>query len=344
MAAQLNRGRCPECHVQDSENQPLSPESRSGDFILGSTDRKVPNPLFFSRSGLRAGWRLLIWMVICVLLLTAVRACLQVLRPHVSRDLIGDLARLLTVAAIVGATTVMARIERRSVWTYGLSDRRWSSHFFSGALVGWLALTLMLAGLRAAHHFYFGREYMHGSALLGAALLNAFSFLFEVALFEEILFRGYPLYTLADGIGFWPASLILSLLFAAAHVSNSGEAKVGIVAVAFFGLVLSFSIWRTGSLLWAIGFHFLWDYSETFIYGVPDSGFVSPQHLLSAKFVGPAWITGGTVGPEGSVFIFLVLALVAIIIHFQYPIGRFEFRASETAKGTKDHEGKPIPL
>jgi hypothetical protein len=109
------------------------------------------------------------------------------------------------------------------------------------------------------------------------------------------------------------------LLFAAAHVNNGGEAAAGIIAVVFFGLMLCFSIWRTGSLLWAIGFHFMWDYSETFLYGVNDSGFVAPEHWLSAKFSGPAWITGGTVGPEGSWFIFLVLAATALVIHFAYP-------------------------
>jgi membrane protease YdiL (CAAX protease family) len=88
--------------------------------------------------------------------------------------------------------------------------------------------------------------------------------------------------------------------------------------------MLAFSIWRTGSLLWAIGFHFMWDYSQTFIYGVPDSGFVSPEHLLSAKPVGPAWITGGSVGPEGSWFIFLVLAAIALAIHLAFPRRQFE--------------------
>src|SRR5205085_11100093 len=114
-----------------------------------------------------------------------------------------------------------------------------------------------------------------------------------------------------------------SILFAYVHVSNPGEAPLGIGAVFVFGMMLAFSLWRTGSLLWAIGFHFMWDYSETFIYGVPDSGFVSPQHLLSAKFSGPAWITGGTVGPEGSWFIFLVLAAITLVIHFTYPKPRF---------------------
>jgi len=144
-----------------------------------------------------------------------------------------------------------------------------------------------------------------------------------VALFEENAFRGYLLHTLAEGLGFWPAAVLMSLLFAAVHVQNPGESKAGIVAVFAFGMMLAFSLWRTGSLLWAIGFHFMWDYSESFLYGVPDSGLVQPEHLLSTRLSGPAWITGGSVGPEGSWFIFVLLATVALTIHFLYPRRQF---------------------
>lgn len=278
-----------------------------------------PNPVFFNDRGVRAGWRLLAWFAIVCALAFMLLVILHAVEHSVSKETYGDLSRIALVLAVLGSTVVMGKLEGRSPWSYGLSDRRWPGHFVVGALIGWLSLTLMLIGLRAAHHFSFGKEYMHGSALAVAAVLNALSFLFEVALFEEILFRGYVLYTLAEGIRFWPAALVLSIVFAAAHVNNSGEAVAGIIAVVAFGLMLCFSVWRTGSLYWAIGFHFLWDYSESFLYGVPDSGLVSPQHLLTAKFSGPAWITGGSVGPEGSWFIFVVLAGIAVVIHLLYP-------------------------
>lgn len=306
--------------MQDAENQPLSTSVSDPPDPRSDVESRVAQspPWLFNQNGLRAGWRLLLWLALLFVLVELSFRFTRAIQRHVPRDVVADVVRLLLVASVLGATAVMGRLEKRFLWSYGLRDSRWAPHFSFGALVGWLALTLMLASLRAAHHFYFGPQYMHGSALASAAVLNALSFLFEVALFEEILFRGYALYTLADGMGFWPASLLLSIVFAAAHISNSGEAKAGIIAVVFFGLIICFSIWRTGSLLWAIGFHFMWDYSESFIYGVPDSGFVSPEHLLSAKFVGPGWITGGSVGPEGSWFIFVVLAAVALTIHFTY--------------------------
>jgi hypothetical protein len=40
---------------------------------------------------------------------------------------------------------------------------------------------------------------------------------------------------------------------------------------------------------------------------------------LNSSFHGPTWLTGGTVGPEGSAFVFVVLILAAVGIHFIFP-------------------------
>jgi hypothetical protein len=65
--------------------------------------------------------------------------------------------------------------------------------------------------------------------------------------------------------------------------------------------------------------HAAWDWAETYFYGVPDSGLLAQGHLLNSSFHGPDWLTGGSVGPEGSVLVFLVLLLAAAGIYFLYP-------------------------
>ncbi len=76
------------------------------------------------------------------------------------------------------------------------------------------------------------------------------------------------------------------------------------------GLFFCLTLRRTGNLWFAVGFHAAWDWGESFLYSVPDSGEKAPGHLLSSSFHGSPWLTGGSVGPEGSVFLFLVIALV----------------------------------
>jgi CAAX protease family protein len=216
------------------------------------------------------------------------------------------------------ATAIMAALEGRRFTSFGLRDRHKVGRFLSGALVGFMLLTLLLLGLRIGGHFYFGSPEIHGSDIPRFALIYIVLFL-SVGVSEETLFRGYPLFTLSRSIGFWPAAIVLSGIFGWVHSGNPGESRFGEVAAGLFGLVIAYSILRTKTLWWAIGFHFMWDYSQSFIYGVADSGALLPGHLLHAKFSGPAWITGGSVGPEGSYFILLVLAVLALVIHVTLP-------------------------
>jgi len=315
--------------VQDEENQPLTQPAVEegigpGAHIQPAT--KTSGPPFLRDRRIRAiGGFLLFIVLIRIVFIPLAFMLLRPFRRQI-RATLGDIGELVLLICVLLATFVMAKLERRSFFDYGLRGTRGLAKFLSGAVVGFVSLTVMLSALWCARDFQFGPVHMHGSALAGAAAGSLLGFV-VVALFEETAFRGYALFALARGIRFWPAAVLLSVLFAYAHTGNSGESRVGIASVFAFGIVLAYSVWRTGSLLWAIGFHFMWDYSETFLYGVPDSGFVSPKHLLSASFTGPAWITGGSVGPEGSYFIFLVLAAVAAVIHIFYP--RREFPVSD---------------
>jgi membrane protease YdiL (CAAX protease family) len=140
-----------------------------------------------------------------------------------------------------------------------------------------------------------------------------------VGLFEEFLLRGYSQFTLSRGIGFWPSAVALSCAFGLAHLRNGGEHWTGLLAAACIGFFFCLTLRRTGSLWFAVGFHAAWDWGETYFYSVPDSGMVSPGHLLSSSLRGPDWLSGGSVGPEGSFLCFAVIALVWIAFDRLYP-------------------------
>jgi hypothetical protein len=113
--------------------------------------------------------------------------------------------------------------------------------------------------------------------------------------------------------------MALSLLFGAGHMGNRGEEVIGIANAVLAGLVFAFSVKWSGTLWWAIGCHFSWDWGETFFYGVANSGGPSHHHFLSGVAAGPAWLSGSTVGPEGSVFATVVLLLLAAAMRFTTP-------------------------
>jgi uncharacterized protein len=99
----------------------------------------------------------------------------------------------------------------------------------------------------------------------------------------------------------------------ALHLGNAGENKFGVANVVLAGLFYCFTLRRTGDLWLAYGFHFAWDWAESFLYGVPDSGNFAAGRLLAPSISGSTLLTGGTAGPEGSVFALVSLAVATLI-------------------------------
>jgi hypothetical protein len=156
------------------------------------------------------------------------------------------------------------------------------------------------------------------------------------AFFEEFFFRGYLQFTLARclagavkwiapstryarPIGFWLAAALISFGFGLSHRSNLGESPIGILSVGLAGLMFTLCLWRTGSLWWAIGLHAAWDWAQSFLYGVADSGGISKGHLLATHPVGSPLMSGGLTGPEGSLFVLPVMVCITLVIVFTLP-------------------------
>jgi uncharacterized protein len=221
------------------------------------------------------------------------------------------------VAAVVPAL-VLARVEKRPWGAYGLPGRRaFGKLFWVGAAWGFASITLLLGTMYGLRVFEVGHFAIHGMRSFRFAAFWAVYFLL-VGLFEDFHFRGYLQFTLTRGIGFWPAAVLLSCYFGWSHRLNEGERWTGLLAAAVIGLFFCLTLRRTGSLWFAVGFHAAWDWGETFVYSVPDSGTLFPGHLLKTSFRGPDWLTGGIVGPEGSLLCFVVIAVVWAVFARRY--------------------------
>jgi membrane protease YdiL (CAAX protease family) len=270
--------------------------------------------LFHGPSGLRAGWRLLIFTAIVVLLL-AIKGFIARRMLHGLDQASGFIFNQSTRFLIcLMASWIMGRIERRTIADYGLPWRRmFRGQFWLGASIGFGSLTILLGVMRAAGLFDFGRIALRGAEIWKWGALYGALFLI-VAFSEEFDYRGYTQFTLTTGIGFWPAAIIWNALFGFSHVNNPGETWTGMVNAALGGLFFCLLLRRSGNLWMPIGFHLAWDWAQTFFYGVPDSGIVVPGHLFNSRFSGPTWLTGGSVGPEGSLLCTLLLAVLWVVV------------------------------
>ena len=286
--------------------------------------------VFFGPEGLRAGWGCLVFLVLLTVLGMGLNLLAHWLFHGHSRPQ-GPLTPGLMIAAesieaglVLLVTWCMARLERRPFADYGLVAPRLLPRFGVGLLAGFAAISALVGILWAFHLLM-----LHGPVLptregLRFGLLWAIAF-FLTGVFEETLLRGYLLFTLARSIGFPGSALLLSAAFGLIHGHNPGETPVGLFSAAAVGLVFCLSIWYTGSLWWAIGFHAAWDWGESFFWGTSDSGTLVQGHLFNEHPVGPMLWSGGPTGPEGSLLVFPMLLLVALLIVLSWKRPRSPF-------------------
>jgi uncharacterized protein len=303
--------------------------------------RSLIEKIFIGPNGIRAGWRLLIFVVLLLCLIPVARFVGHLLtsgRPPSNQDeLTADPINLLLGALIfflvVVAAFIMSKIEGRPMRAYGIPVRgAFGRNFWVGALAGFLALTALMLSIFALGDFRFGGIALTAPDIARYATLWGVSFLFT-GFFEEYLFRGYPLFTLSTGIGFWPAAGLLSLFFAFAHSSNAHENLLGLAEIVPIAAFLCLTVRRTGSLWFAIGYHAAWDWGESFFYGIPDSGASARGHLLNGSLNGPIWITGGSAGPEGSLLLLPLMVLVIWLFHRAYRTSNYP--DPELVKGSR---------
>jgi len=224
-----------------------------------------------------------------------------------------------SLAGAFAAGITMSQLEGRAFGDYGLPLRgAFGKLFWQGALFGLAEISAVLGVIASFGFYHFGGLAIHGVDLFRwAAFWGAFFVL--VGLYEEFAFRGYVQFTLAQAAGFWPAAVLLSVAFGFVHRSNPGESKMGLAGVVLTGLLWCFSLRRTGNLWFAVGMHASFDFGETFLYSVPDSGVVFPGHLSNATLAGPTWLTGGSAGPEASLCDFAMLLIFFYVFHRLYP-------------------------
>jgi membrane protease YdiL (CAAX protease family) len=308
--------------------------------------------VFFGRFGLRAGWSVAIFVPVLIVIVSLLGVATLAVTGKLKKAVIDAMSHsqtrtpppsaqaeskpkpviineALQFAATGLASLALALIERRRMAVYGIGRNR-IFDFIPGAFFGLASLSLLIEVLHATHVLVFDSQALHGAAIYAFGLKWLLAFLL-VGLFEEYLTRGFLQYTLTRGlfglaekisakharfIAFWLAALVMSLVFGAGHLGNPGENRVGIVMVFLAGIVFSYALWRTGSLWWAIGFHMAWDWAQSFLFGVPDSGNISAGRLFFTHPVGNSLYSGGVDGPEGSVYVIPVMLLVGVIIRF----------------------------
>jgi membrane protease YdiL (CAAX protease family) len=257
-------------------------------------------------SEIRSGWKALMYMLLAVATALLLGAPLAALKANMEA-----FGPVVTLAGGLLAAYIMTRfVHRKPLTAIGLSIHpAMPKEFGFGCLLGFL----MMSGVFLVEYMLgYARLEWRGLGLLELlGVLSSSAVVFAVAaLAEEVLFRGYTLQVLMQGITFLPAALLMALAFSASHAPNPNVSALALVNVGLAAVWLSFAYLKTRSLWLPFGLHFSWNFSQTTIYSFPTSGLAfSEMRMFDAEQSGPAWLTGGAFGPEGG-----ALATVALLV------------------------------
>jgi membrane protease YdiL (CAAX protease family) len=117
---------------------------------------------------------------------------------------------------------------------------------------------------------------------------------------EEAVFRGYPFQRLVESIKPLGAIAVTSALFGLVHLSNPNRTWISTLNTALIGIPFCIAYLRTRALWVPIGMHFIWNFLQGFLFGLPVSGLTVSASVLAARVRGPVGVTGGGYGPEAS--------------------------------------------
>jgi membrane protease YdiL (CAAX protease family) len=291
-----------------------------------SANRLGLRRVFYGTAGLRAGWRALAFIIPMVLF--------EVESGHllsVQHDLFGEgdtaagwlfLKTILFIYVLIVALSIGV-FEHRSLAEYGLPLQKiFGKDLWAGAFWGFGLLTANIALMALTSAYSFGTVALPGVQIVKYGLLWAAADLM-VGMAEEFVFRGYLLFTLTRGMGFWPAAILTSALFGLTHLDVPGEPWTAVMNIALLSLLLCLALRRTGSLWFAIGSHMAFDWGQAFFYSTDRTQVQG--HLFNASLQGSKWLTGGDAGPEANAFnVFLVIAGILLFSRIypqvKYPI------------------------
>jgi membrane protease YdiL (CAAX protease family) len=211
----------------------------------------------------------------------------------------------LALASAVVATALCILIFDRGKWPLGFSGPPLAA--MRELLYGGV-LAAMLIGL--ADLIVFATATLRHTRGAGFPWGELAAVYIPAAVHEELLFRGYAYQKMRR----WsrPAAIsVLSLLFAVAHIGNNGVTPIAFANLVIAGVLLALAYELYQRLWFAIGLHLAWNLVSGPILGYPVSGFVSQPTVLVTHVSGPASLTGGLFGLEGSIAV-TIAELLAI--------------------------------
>ena len=133
---------------------------------------------------------------------------------------------------------------------------------------------------------------------------------------EEMWIRGFMYERILIHYPLWVAIAVNGVFFGLLHLFNPGVTFLSILNIILIGMVFSLIRWYTGSIWAAIGWHTMWNFTQNFIFGLPNSGVVSEFSLyhMESQNAESNLIYDYDFGVEGAIILTLISTLFIVVI------------------------------
>jgi membrane protease YdiL (CAAX protease family) len=279
----------------------------NGDDLVGSGKPTIatgPHDLFTQASPRGLAGKILQFplcrMIVAVIFLLPVFALDKAVKVGVLRNLPENVlvwARYLEAAAFFAlfllAFYLYAKwIEKRKASE--ICTRVWPRDLGLGFAVAFVLVGLVVGILAAS-----GCYAVTGTVGNKRVVLDLFAKFFMGAFLEELLFRLVVFKLTEELLGTWVALAIQAAFFGASHMLDHANLSNALAVAVIGGLTYTGGYMVSRNLWLPLGLHWGWNFFQSGIFGMPNSG-TPYEGLLTPRVSGPAWLTGGSFGIEGS--------------------------------------------
>lgn len=199
---------------------------------------------------------------------------------------------------------------KRNNHSLGLVDNEVFKSYGKGILLGFILLTLVVISLKLIGFAEIRKNEIDLKlflAFLPAWMIQGFE--------EEFLLRAILMNQMAARSKIGLSIIANSLIFSILHLGNAGFSPMAFVNIFLVGVIFSLVFYISDSIYMSAGAHTFWNMTMANIFGITVSGYKPiGETILKTSLKGPALISGGDFGLEGSIITSLVLVGILIIL------------------------------
>lgn len=186
------------------------------------------------------------------------------------------------------------------------------AYLFWGLFIGFMlnGLCALIAMINGDFILQFSQfEVFHAIGLLFAVFVQSSA--------EELLCRGFMYQRLLKSTNS-PAFAIIfnSLLFAALHLFNNGMSILPFYCIFIFGVFASMIIYYFDSLWMVMGLHAMWNFTQSILFGLPNSGTNVPYSIFRiGSSVKGSFAYNPTFGLEGTILSSVLMTICCLALY-----------------------------